>query len=63
MVFKIIQNPNQLILTTDKKRNLRQIKSNINDTLNDADNLEDFEDTCVNTAPIEIISATIACTF
>jgi len=35
-----------------QKRNPRQIKSNVNDTLNDAYNLEDFEDTCVNTAPI-----------
>jgi hypothetical protein len=30
-----------------------------NDTLNDADNLENFENTCINTA-IVTISATIA---
>ncbi len=44
-----------------KKRNPRQIKSNVNDTLNDADNFENFEDTCINTA-IDTISATIAST-
>jgi hypothetical protein len=37
---------NQLINTAGKKRNSRQIKSNINDILNDADNFENFEDTC-----------------
>ncbi len=36
----------QLINTAGKKRNSRQIKSNINDILNDADNFENFEDTC-----------------
>ena len=44
-----------------KKRNPRQIKSNVNDTLNDAENLDDFEDICINTA-IDTISATIAAT-
>jgi len=34
---------------------------NVNDTLNDADNFENFEDTCINTA-IDTISAAIAST-
>jgi hypothetical protein len=38
-----------------------KIKSNVNDTPNYADNLEIFEDTCINTA-IDTISATIAST-
>jgi hypothetical protein len=41
-----IQNQKQLINTAGKKRNSRQIKSNVNDILNDADNFENFEDTC-----------------
>jgi hypothetical protein len=43
------------------KRNHRQIKSNVNDTLNDADNPEDFEEICFYTA-IDTISATINAT-
>ncbi len=50
-----------VLIQRAKKRNPRQIKSNENDTLNDADNLENFEDTCINTA-IDTISATIAST-
>jgi hypothetical protein len=57
-----IQSPNQLILcinTAGKQRNSCQIKSNVIDTLNDADNLDDFEDICINTA-IDTISVNIA---
>jgi hypothetical protein len=43
-----------------KKRNPRQIKSNDNDILNDADNFENFEDTCITV--IDTISDTIAST-
>ncbi len=45
------------INTANKKRNPHQIKSNINDTLNDADN---WQDTCINSAIDTISSATIA---
>ena len=41
-----------VLIQRTKKRNPRQIKSNVNDTLNDADNLDDFEDTCINTVPL-----------
>jgi len=34
-----------VLIQRAKKRNPRQIKSNDNDTLNDADNFENFEDT------------------
>jgi hypothetical protein len=48
-------------LVSEKKRNPRQIKSNVNESLNNADNLENFEETCINTA-IDTISTTIAST-
>jgi hypothetical protein len=50
-----------VLIQSAKKRNPRQIKSNVDDTRNDADNLDDFKDTCFNTA-IDTISATIAFT-
>jgi len=58
---KIVQLECILSLTKNQVNVFYLIKSNVNDTLNNDDNFENFENTCINTA-IDTISATIAST-